>query len=460
MNHEADVCIVGAGFAGLTAARRLTQAGLSVVLLEARERVGGRTYTETLDRSATIDHGGAWLGPGHDALSALAAELGVHTYRTWTKGHSVYVKDGEPKRYRGTVSRSAGLLALATMGITMKRLDRMARRVPIDSPWDAPRAAEWDAISLGTWLRRATPPGRGRAILEAVLGDMYTCHPGGISLLHGLQLIAGHGGLDRLTALEGGDQQDRIAGGMGGLASRVAAELGDAVRLGTPVHRVERRGDGVTVTGENATVSAGRAVIAVPAPLTGLIRFDPPLPADRAHLTQRMPMGAITKIGVIYDEAWWREDGLNAVSLDVDSPVALTLDACAESAPPGIISAIVFRDSALRFDRLDPGRRRRLVVDALVQRFGSKAARIADYREHAWANEEWSRGGSMAHMPPGVMTTYGHALRRPVGPIHWAGTETSTVNHGAIDGAVRSGERAANEILAARGAAAPDLAVA
>ena len=448
---ETDVCVVGAGFAGLSAARRLSQEGLDVVVLEARNRVGGRTHTETLPGGATIDHGGAWLGPGHDRLSALIAEMGTHTYPTWTEGKSVYVKDGTAKPYNGTVPTSAGLLALANLGITMKRLDRMARQVPIEAPWDAPRAVEWDSISLGAWLQRHSLPGNGRRILDSTLGDIFTADSASVSLLGALLLFHGHEGLERLIALEGGSQQDRVAGGTGGLAARVAADLGDAVRLGTPVSRIEQRGDSVRVLGEEVTVSARHAVVAVPVPLQAAIRFDPALPADRAHLIQRMPMGAITKFGVIYDEAWWREDGLNAVSLDIDSPVAITLDGCAETAPPGIISAVAFRGAALRLDRLDPAERRKVVIDALVTRFGFKARNVADYREHPWANEEWSRGGSMAHLPPGLLTNYGPALRRPVGSIHWAGSETATINHGAIDGAIRSGERAAAEIVFARG---------
>ena len=257
----------------------MTEAGLAVTVLEARERVGGRTHTETLEGGATMDHGGAWLGPGHDRLSALIAELGASTYPTWTAGESVYVKNGVAKRYKGTIPTSAGLFALANLGIGIKRLDRMARQVPIEAPWEAPHAAEWDATSLGGWIRRKLLPGSGRRILESTLGDIFTCEASGVSLLGALHLINAHGGLEPLTSLEGGAQQDRVAGGTGGLAARVAAVLGDSVRLAAPVRCVDRRGEGVTVIGDELRVDCRHVVIAVPAPLTGLIRFDPPLPA-------------------------------------------------------------------------------------------------------------------------------------------------------------------------------------
>ena len=445
---EADVCVVGAGFAGLAAARRLNRAGMSVVLLEARDRVGGRAHTETLSDGTTIDHGGAWLGPGQDAAYGLAAELGVETYPTYTQGDSVYVKDGEPKRYKGSVPLSVGPLQLANLGIAMKRLDRMAARVPMEAPWDAPRAAAWDATTVAGWLGRNMAPGRGKRVLSGVLKDLYTADPAEVSLLYALYLIATHHGLDRLFSMEGGDQQDRVVGGMGGIADRVAAELGDAVRLSSPVNEVRQRDSRVEVTGANDIVAAAKAIIAVPAPLTGRIRFDPPLPVDRAHLTHRMPIGAVTKVAMIYDDAWWRAEGLNGTSLDVDSPASLTLDGCAKTTPPGVLSVIIAGPASRAFNRLEPRQRRELVTNAMANRFGPKARAVSEYREHDWGAEDYSRGGYMAHMPPGALTGFGRALREPTGLIHWAGTETSTVSHGSFDGAIRSGTRAADEILA------------
>jgi monoamine oxidase len=447
---EADICVVGAGFAGLAAARRLTQSGLSVVVLEARKRVGGRTHTELLADGTAIDHGGAWFGPGQDAAYGLAAEMGVGTYPTYSQGESVYVKDGKPRRYRGTVPLAIGPLQLVNLAIAMKRLDRMARQVPLEAPWDAPRAAAWDAATLAGWIDRNMAPGTGRRVLRSVLEDLYSAHPAEVSLLYALYLIAAHRGLDRLFSTENGDQQDRVVGGMQGIADRVAAELGEAGRLSSPVHRVRRRAGGVEVIAADVVVTARRAIVAVPVPLTDRIRFEPPLPVDRAHLTHRMPIGAMTKIGVIYDDAWWRADGLNGTSLDPDSPASVTLDGCAQTTPPGIISVIVAGPASRSLSRLAPPERRRLVVEALAARFGPKAAAVADYREHDWGAEDYTRGGSMAHTPPGALTAFGRALREPFGPVHWAGTETSTLNHGSIDGAIRSGLRAAEEVLEGR----------
>jgi monoamine oxidase len=200
MEHvEADVCVVGAGFAGLAAARRLTQTGLYSVVLEARNRVGGRAHTEVLPDGTAIDHGGAWLGPGQDAAYGLAAEVGVGTYPTFCDGEAVYVKDGEPRRYKGSVPLALGVPQLLNLGIAMKRLDRMARSVPLEAPWDAPRAAAWDATTLATWIDRNMVPGRGKRLLRSVLKDLYTADPAEVSLLYALYLVATHSGLDRLS---------------------------------------------------------------------------------------------------------------------------------------------------------------------------------------------------------------------------------------------------------------------
>src|SRR4051812_21234835 len=295
---EADVCIVGAGYAGLTAARRLTQAGLTVAVLEARDRVGGRTHTETLPGGGWIDHGGAWFGPGQDRAYALAGEVGVETYPTYSAGKTLYVHDGKASPYRGDVPLGIGPLQLLSLGVAMKRLDRMAATLPLHAPWDAPRAQRWDATTLATWIDRNTLPGKGCDILRVVLRDLLTADPAELSLLGMLNLIRAHDDLRQLTTIEGGAQQDRVVGGMQAIANRLAAELGDALCLGTPVESIVVRRGGVQVGGGDVAVSARRAIVSVPLPLVGRIAFAPPLPVDRAHLAARVPMGPATKISV------------------------------------------------------------------------------------------------------------------------------------------------------------------
>jgi monoamine oxidase len=444
---DADVCVVGAGFAGLTAALRLRQAGLTVVVLEAAERVGGRAYTEYLPDGTAVDRGGAWLGPGQDRAYALAAELGVATYPTWARGENVLVTNGVARRYRGTIPSMIGPLQLVNLGIAIARLDRLAREVPLEAPWQARRARRWDARTLGAWIDRNVLPGTGRDLLTETLTEIFTSDPAEVSLLHALFLIHSHRNMAHLTSVEGGAQQDRVAGGMGALLARMCERLGDAVRLASPVREVAQSPDGVAVVATECSVRARRAVVAVPAALSARIAYDPPLPTDRALLMQRMPLGAIWKIALVYDVPWWREDGLTGQSLDVESPLALTLDACAASPPPGILNAFSMGPAARRLSGLTRAERRGIAIATVMRRFGAKAERVSEYLEQDWRAEPWIGGGMFSRMGPGVLTAFGHALREPVDRVHWAGTETATVTHGGIDGAIRSGERAAREII-------------
>jgi monoamine oxidase len=446
---DADVCVVGAGYAGLTAARRVVQAGASAVVLEARDRVAGRVWTRSAPDGTPIDAGGTWLGPGQDAAYKLAAEMGVTTYPTWAKGDNVFAGRDSVKRF----GRVPPINPIAVAGLTlgMARLDWMAKRVPLEEPWNARRAGAWDARSAGQWIgtARNVPSGEARALIGAAIRGLFTCDPSEVSLLHALYLIRSANGFNRLLTIEGGYQQDRVNGGAQTIADRVAAELGDAVHLRTPVREIAQNAGGVVVRGNGTEVRARRVIVAIPPALSSYVAYEPQLPSDRALLEHRMPAGSILKVSVVYGEPFWRADGLNGQSVASASPIEMTLDASPESGSPGVLAAFGFGPHARTLAALDPAERRRIVLATLVDRFGPPAGQPIHYEEIDWADERWSRGCYMAHMAPGVLTQFGRALRTPVGRVHWAGTETATISHGTIDGAIRSGERAATEVLAA-----------
>lgn len=449
-NTEVNYCVVGAGFAGLTAALRLIQAGKTVVVLEARDRVGGRVFTETLDGGGWVDRGGAWFGPGQDRAYALADEMGVKTYPTYAEGESLFFSDGKIHRYSGTVPVRMGLFALANLGAVLKWLDHESKSIPTDAPWNAKHAEKWDAQSIGSWISSAenVPSPTARRALELTFSDIFTAHPSEVSMLHLLFLVASHQSMEHLTGVKGGNQQDRVEGGMQSILERIAERLGDSLRLGSPVEKVSSDDSRVQVAAPDIKIEAERAVIAVPPALATRISFDPPLPSERALLLQRMPAGPVYKIAVVYDSPWWRDDGLTGQSLDIDAAVGLTLDASPSTTPPGILNAFIAGPVAFEAAKMTESDRRKLVIDTLVERFGSKAASVAGYIEQDWAGEEWSRGCYMAHFAPGVLTQFGHVLREPTGRLHWASAETADITSGGIDGAIRAGERVAKEVLA------------
>jgi monoamine oxidase len=444
---EADVCVVGAGYAGLTAARRLQQAGRSVVVLEARDRVGGRIWTQQLSDGSPIDRGGAWVAPYHDAILALAAEVGVTTYKTWVKGAHLLVDGGRLRRYTGLIPKISPL-AVVTIALSQWKLDRMSKEVPLDAPWTAKRAAEWDARSVASYLEHSgIRSAIGRDLFEMAVRGLFTGDLNDTSFLHLLFLVRAHHSINKLFSIEGGSQESLVDGGAGSIAQRMADDLGDAVRLGAPARSITQGADRVVVATDAVTVSARRAIVAVPPALVLDITFDPVLPDDRATLYRNAVAGPESKTLVVYDEPFWRADGFSGQTAEPKSAAEVTLDASPASGSPGVIASFAFGSVATRFDALDPAERRRAVLDALTARLGPRAGTPVEFVETAWWSEEWTRGCSMAHLPPGVLTRYGRLLREPFGSVHWAGTETATTSHGAIDGAVRSGARAAAEIL-------------
>jgi monoamine oxidase len=444
---EADVCVVGAGYAGLTAARRLVQGGRSVVVLEARDRVGGRAWTDHLPGGAPIDRGAGWLGPRHDAAFRLAGELGVGTYKTWVAGAHLLVHGGKTRRYTGLIPR-INPLAVATIALAQARIERRSRKVPLEEPWAAGRAATWDTRSVAWWLRRTgIRTAVARDLFEMAVRGLFTGDLEDTSFLHLLFLVRAHGSLEALFSIEGGAQENLVDGGAGSMAQRMADDLGDAVRLGAPVRAVQQHGDAVVVDADGVSATARHVVVALPPALILEVAFHPPLPDDREALYRAAVAGPESKTLVVYDEPFWREDGFSGQSAEPGSVSEVTLDASPASGTPGVLASFTFGPVAERADALDPAERRRRLLDALAARFGPRAAAPVDVVETAWWTEEWTRGCSMAHFPPGVLTRYGPLLRRRFGRVHWAGTETSTTSHGAIDGAVRSGERAAAEIL-------------
>ncbi len=444
---DSDACIIGAGYAGLTAARRLHQAGKSVIVLEARDRVGGRIWTQSLPSGSTVDRGGAWLGPQHDAIFGLAREVGVATYKTWVKGAHLLVGEGRTRRYTGLIPKISPL-AVLTLALAQWKLNRMARQVPLEAPWTARRAAEWDARSIASWLEHSgIHTSLARDLFETAVRGLMTADLSEASLLHLLYLAHAHGSIDTLFSIENGAQENLVSGGAGSIARKVADELGDAVRLNAPVRAITQSGDRVLVASGELTVSAQYAVVSVPPALALEIAFSPALPDDRAALYRNAIGGWETKTLAMYDEPFWRADGLSGQTSGPGSAAEVTIDASPASGSPGVIAAFTFGATAQRLQSLDASARRAAVLDALTTRLGPRAAKPIELIETSWWNEPWSRGCSMAHFTLGTLTRYGHLLREPFGRVHWAGTETATISHGAIDGAVRSGERAAAEIL-------------
>jgi monoamine oxidase len=446
---EADVVVVGAGLAGLAAARAVVAAGAEPVVLEARDRVGGRLVNASVGEGKAVEMGGQWIGPTQDRIAAVASDVGVETFPTHAEGENLLRLDGRLRRYRGTIPR-LNPLVLADIGLSLRRLNRLAARIDPEAPWRAADAARLDRTSLGEWIERKMRTRTARRLLAVAGRTIFGAEPEEISLLHACFYVRSAGSFELLTDVEGGAQQDRFVGGSQLVAIRMAEELGEWVVLGAPVRRIEHGPEGVRVEGaDGSLVRARRAIVALPPPLTARIDFHPPLPPARQQLAQRMAHGWLVKATAIYSEPFWRADGLSGEGLNAAGPVTTTFDNSPPDGSPGALVGFVGGRDARAFAHLGDSERRRAVLGCFESLFGPRAAAAEAYLERDWAGEEWTGGGPVCNFATGGWTAAGPALRVPVGPIHWAGAETATRWAGYMDGAVRSGERAAAEALAA-----------
>ncbi|MEZ5120674.1 MAG: FAD-dependent oxidoreductase [Solirubrobacterales bacterium] len=453
-SRSVDVAVVGAGLAGLTAARRLRAAGHSVVVLEASNRVGGRTLNVPLGGGEVVEVGGQWVGPTQDRIVALAREVGVSTFDTYIQGDGVLIYQGQRSTF--DASGPLGPIPPVPDGIletaaALAELDRLATTVPIDRPWDTPGAAQLDGRTFEDFIaQRGTTPG-ARFLLELGFRSVFAAEPAQASLLFSLAYTAGAGNADtagtfeRLINITGGAQEARFVGGSQKISIEVAAQLGRRVVLRAPVRRIARSGRRLHVVSERGTWSARRVVVAVPPVMARRIRYEPALPRQHAQLLRRIPMGRVIKCEAVYDEPFWRADGLAGYTNADTEPVQLTFDNSPPGGRPGVLLAFIEGAQAELWGRRPAAQRRAAVLATLAAAYGDRARRPRRFVERVWEND-WARGGYAGHMGPGTLTRFGPSLRQPAHGIHFAGTETATYWNGYMDGAVRSGERAAREI--------------
>ncbi len=447
--READVIIVGAGLSGLIAARTVLQAGLTPLVLEADERVGGRILTEDALPGVPVELGAQWIGDTHERMFALAAELGVETFPQYDEGETSYDLAGSGVLRENDFHSRFGS-ELAELEKVLRLLDELAAEVPPEAPWLAPRAAVWDAITAGAWYDGQGLSPVARTLLEICTVGILAVPTVEVSFLHLLFTLQTCGVTSELFAeSEGGAQTVRFVGGTGEIPKRLAALFTDHIVLNAPVLLIEHGTDRVTVHCRGGLVAEGRRVIVAISPtLAGRIMYDPPLPGVRDQLTQRLPNASAMKAFFIYDEPFWRADGLNGQLISDVGPARMSNDTCIPGDDHGVLLLFLEGEQARTFGRLPEQERRAAMTAELVRHFGERAARPEFYIDGEWSDRQWTRGCYNANCGPLVWTTFGHTLAEPIGVIHWASTDTAIRWSAYMEGAVEAGERAAHAVIA------------
>ena len=445
---EAEIAVVGAGIAGLSAASALAKKGTDVVVLEARDRVGGRVWNVEIGGDAN-ELGGQWVAPYQSAVHATIEDLGIELFPSYRDGEHVYIDPaGKPHRYEGH-DAPLGAESERAYADADSKLDALAKELDPEAPWEHPDAEELDKITFEAWLRREVADDIARDLLRSWLAGGFLAKPAHtFSLLQGMWMISGAGGTYELFEP---DQclAYRVVGGSQLIPIRLAERLGERVVLGAPARDIRWSEDGVEIEAESVTARARAVIVAVPPTLTGAIRFRPALPAWRLRMEQALSQGSIIKVLAVYEKPFWREEGLSGQGFAPYELVRELYDNSPPSRSVGVVTTFLAGENAEEAGRMSAEARRDAVVGGIAKYIGPHGRKPVDFIETIWSAEEWTRGAYGTSYGPGGLTRFGEDLRRSIGPIHWACTDIAGVGHIHMEGAIRQGQRAAQACLAA-----------
>lgn len=443
---KVDTAIIGAGISGLAAGLVLKENNQDFILLEARDRVGGRMYT--VEAGPTyLDLGAQWIGPTQEAMYGLVKQAGLDYFATYNSGKNILGYQQQLTAYSGTIPKLSwrNLWSLAR---AMYTLEWRAKRVPLTRPWTAKKSKHWDQITLADFVAKQVRSPAAKAVLEAGLETVFACDLEKISLLQALFYFRSGRNLDTLIRIPRGAQQHRVKGGIQQLATWMADRLQSELQLSTPVLKISQGTDGLAVSTGNTTYLAKKLIIAVPPVQAKKMVEGLSLSADKTKWLNGFFMGQVIKCYAVYSRPFWREAGWSGQAvLDHHYPVQTLFDNSPAEGHPGVMMAFSIGRRADQFTALPLAERRNKFVKILARLYGAEAFTPLHYQEMIWSQETYSGGCYTGLVSPGTMTSVTQPYNHPDGDIFWAGTEASAIWNGYMEGAILAGRQAARQVI-------------
>lgn len=446
MEINTDILIVGAGYAGIAAAKKLHTAQQDFMVIEARDRIGGRTLTEDLESGVTVDMGAKWVGPTQHLVWEWIKETQTETYDTYDQGKNLLKFKNKISSYTGTIPK-IDPISLIDLGIAISKMNKLSAQISLTEPWNHPKAKEFDAMTLATWMEKHIWTAKAKHLFEIGIQTVFAAEASEISLLFALFYFKSGDNMDTLISIKNGAQQSILKGGTQGLIKKIAASFLDKIHLESPLVRLSQQASGIIAETNKLKIHARKCILTIPPVLINTIVFEPPLPQQKAQLYQRMPMGAAMKVYLIYPTPFWREMGFSGQIVSDEYPLKVTFDVGHADSDQGVLLVFVEGNDARNFIDLEEGARKKMILECVEKIFGHQASMPMQYIDKCWTEEVYSRGCYTGLMGPNTLTQFGHQIRVPFKHIHFAGTETAEKWCGYLDGAISSGYRAASEVL-------------